>query len=452
MVDVTSGAASEIRERREVRVLGRRAVAGVPAAGARAEEGRRTPRRRPPPASAKPGGAAAKKPPAPQAAQPRSRGRAGVGRRRRSRSTLPRSSSPVTVSTGRQGQRRVREALRSRSAPSPAAGRPKGRYESLAWSKDGAGSPSCGGREGEGQARARPRSGLGRRDAAGERWRAGTGAEGLDAALEERPGVVEGRQAAVLRVQAAAGRAPMRRAAKTRRRTLRPIRTTSTRSSRRSKVTCGTGTTRASSRSRRCCGSARRTGRIAPCCTWTAARSSRWPASTCPTSRSPRTRALALATSDLPYQKQTTWGEGARDVFVVDLADGRADAVASGCAASRRCRPTAGSWPTSTTGSGSCSTRRRRRPAWPRRRSASRSPTRSTTRPTRRRPTASAGGWTRAPALLVYDRYDIWQVPTAGGAPVNLTGKAGRAAQITFRVVTLDPETARARAAASRCC
>ena len=52
----------------------------------------------------------------------------------------------------------------------------------------------------------------------------------------------------------------------------------------------------------------------------------RSPASTCPTSPSPRTRALALATSDLPYLKQTTWGEGARDVFVVDLADGRAHA------------------------------------------------------------------------------------------------------------------------------
>ena len=56
-------------------------------------------------------------------------------------------------------------------------------------------------------------------------------------------------------------------------------------------------------------------------------------------------------------------------------------------------------------------------------------------------PAYGLGGWVdQGASLLVYDRYDIWQIPTAGGAPVNLTGKAGRAAQITFRVVTLDPE------------
>ena len=56
-------------------------------------------------------------------------------------------------------------------------------------------------------------------------------------------------------------------------------------------------------------------------------------------------------------------------------------------------------------------------------------------------PAYGLGGWVdQGAGLLVYDRYDIWQIPTAGGEPVNLTGKAGRAAQITFRVVTLDRE------------
>jgi dipeptidyl aminopeptidase/acylaminoacyl peptidase len=56
-------------------------------------------------------------------------------------------------------------------------------------------------------------------------------------------------------------------------------------------------------------------------------------------------------------------------------------------------------------------------------------------------PAYGLGGWVdEGASLLVYDRYDIWQIPSAGGEPVNLTGRAGRAAQVTFRVVTLDRE------------
>ncbi len=155
----------------------------------------------------------------------------------------------------------------------------------------------------------------------------------------------------------------------------------------------------------------------------------------------PENARLALATSDLPYQKQTTWGEGARDVFVVDLQTGARTAVARGSgrpAVALSRRPVRGLL-------------RRRSVEAVRhdgedhpgghgvaRRDAHRRGARHARHAAVLR--SSAGGWTRAPGLLVYDRYDIWQVPTAGGTPLNVTGKAGRAAQITFRVVTLDPE------------
>ena len=43
-------------------------------------------------------------------------------------------------------------------------------------------------------------------------------------------------------------------------------------------------------------------------------------------------------------------------------------------------------------------------------------------------------------AIFVYDKYDIWQVPTDGSEPFNLTEGAGRQQEITFRIVDMDPE------------
>jgi len=55
-------------------------------------------------------------------------------------------------------------------------------------------------------------------------------------------------------------------------------------------------------------------------------------------------------------------------------------------------------------------------------------------------------GWTKEDrSVLVYDRYDIWEFdPTGTRAPVNVTDGAGRAAEITFRVLNLEPEEDRA--------
>jgi dipeptidyl aminopeptidase/acylaminoacyl peptidase len=43
-------------------------------------------------------------------------------------------------------------------------------------------------------------------------------------------------------------------------------------------------------------------------------------------------------------------------------------------------------------------------------------------------------------AVFVYDKYDIWRVPTGGGQPTCLTAGAGRKSDTVFRVIDLDPE------------
>ena len=41
-------------------------------------------------------------------------------------------------------------------------------------------------------------------------------------------------------------------------------------------------------------------------------------------------------------------------------------------------------------------------------------------------------------AVLLYDKYDIWLVPTSGEAPLNLTSGTGREEGRTYRIVDLD--------------
>ncbi len=51
------------------------------------------------------------------------------------------------------------------------------------------------------------------------------------------------------------------------------------------------------------------------------------------------------------------------------------------------------------------------------------------------------GGWLEDDAaVLIHDKYDVWQFPTGGGSPVNLTGGQGRADRLVLRVLPLDPE------------
>lgn len=50
-------------------------------------------------------------------------------------------------------------------------------------------------------------------------------------------------------------------------------------------------------------------------------------------------------------------------------------------------------------------------------------------------------GWTKEDqAVLLYDKYDIWQFSTEDGQAVNITGGQGRKNHQTFRVLQLDPD------------
>ncbi len=154
----------------------------------------------------------------------------------------------------------------------------------------------------------------------------------------------------------------------------------------------------------------------------------------------PENARVALATSDVPYQKQSTWGESARDVFVVDLDTGARTPVVRALRGQASLSPdgrfvayfddanwrlfdtTARTERTVTATLGvTLFNEEHDTPDTP--------------------PAYGLGGWVdQGASLLVYDRYDIWVIPTAGGEPMSLTGKAGRTRGVTFRVVTLDPD------------
>ncbi|HEX7486278.1 MAG TPA: prolyl oligopeptidase family serine peptidase [Vicinamibacterales bacterium] len=155
----------------------------------------------------------------------------------------------------------------------------------------------------------------------------------------------------------------------------------------------------------------------------------------------PENATLALATSDVPYLKQTTWGEGARDVFVVDLETGARTPVTGQLKGQPSMSPDGRfvaffdgtNWQSFDT-----STKTARVLTGTLKVTLTNEEHDTPDAP----PAFGLGGWVdQGSSLLVYDRYDIWQIPTGGGEPINLTGRAGRTAQITFRVVALDPES-----------
>ncbi len=56
-------------------------------------------------------------------------------------------------------------------------------------------------------------------------------------------------------------------------------------------------------------------------------------------------------------------------------------------------------------------------------------------------PPHGIAGWTADDrSVVVYDRYDLWEVPLTGGSPRSLTAGEGRRKRITFRLVRTDTE------------
>ncbi|HSP90290.1 MAG TPA: prolyl oligopeptidase family serine peptidase, partial [Vicinamibacterales bacterium] len=150
---------------------------------------------------------------------------------------------------------------------------------------------------------------------------------------------------------------------------------------------------------------------------------------------------VALGFSDVPYRKQTTWGERQRDAYLVSLADGSKTLVTSGLIGNASLSPDGrsvaffreGQWHLYDADTG---TTRDLTGSLGVRLDDEQDDTPDT-------PAAyGLGGWLAdGSALLVYDRFDIWQLPVKAGAAISLTAGEGRRRGITFRVITLDRES-----------
>ncbi len=155
----------------------------------------------------------------------------------------------------------------------------------------------------------------------------------------------------------------------------------------------------------------------------------------------PSNATVALGSSDVPYRWEATWTGGASDVYVVSLADGKRTPVVERL-----------------DGRPFLSTEGRFVLYWDAGHYHLFDVTAGTTRNvTEGLPVSFAdedhdtpdepggygiAGWTEGDAsVLVYDKFDIWVVPTDGGRPWMLTSGEGRRESRQFRVIDTDPDT-----------
>lgn len=150
---------------------------------------------------------------------------------------------------------------------------------------------------------------------------------------------------------------------------------------------------------------------------------------------------VALGRSDLPYRWESTWTGGATDVFVVDLSNGASTEVVKGLAGGRPDLSPQGRfvafWDSGDYHLYDVATKS----------------TRNITQglgvgfanedhDTPDEPGGYGfGGWTEGDgAVLVYDKFDIWVIPTDGGRAWMLTEGKGRQERRQYRVIDTDPD------------
>jgi len=171
----------------------------------------------------------------------------------------------------------------------------------------------------------------------------------------------------------------------------------------------------------------------------------------------PENPRLALATSSTPYLKERTWTDSMFDLYVVNLRDGGRTLVAErleggGSTVGQWVRPSGASEPDVSLSPGGRYVAYYQDRAW-HLFDADRNVTRKLTddldvpfydedhdypNPP---PGYGVSGWLEGDrGVLIQDKYDVWQFPTEGGDPVNLTGGEGRAARRVLRVLQVDPE------------
>jgi dipeptidyl aminopeptidase/acylaminoacyl peptidase len=169
----------------------------------------------------------------------------------------------------------------------------------------------------------------------------------------------------------------------------------------------------------------------------------------------PENSKTALGSSPVPYFRERTWVGFQSDVYVVDLEDGARTKVAE---RHRGGGSTVASWLGRAVSSGpslALSPEGRyvvyfQDDQWHMfdvERDSSRTLTEGMDGPfydvdhdyPQPRPGYGIGGWIAGDrAVLIHDKYDVWQFPTDGSDPVNLTGGRGRAENRVFRVLRVD--------------
>ena len=205
----------------------------------------------------------------------------------------------------------------------------------------------------------------------------------------------------------------------------------------------GTGRIRCSSRCSACARSRSAIATTARSCISPTSSSSSWPRPDMPNVNPGDDRMRALGTSDLPYRQQVSWDTSYSDIVLVDLKTGQREARSSSTP-QRRADDVAG----------------RQVPALfrrdagrlvhlPHRRRRPRQPDREARRQFLARGSRHAEPAARlrhrrldraTTSVLLYDKYDIWEIRPDGTGARMVTGGEGRKQQIVFRYRALDPE------------
>jgi len=162
----------------------------------------------------------------------------------------------------------------------------------------------------------------------------------------------------------------------------------------------------------------------------------------------------AMASSSVPYLKESTWTGGAEDVYLVDVENGERTLVVEGYGSQGSA---ANSWIGVSSPSVSLSSGGRflvwfsddHWHLYDAETGARRNLTERLDIPfydvdhdyPSPRGGHGVGGWIEGDAaVLIHDKFDVWRFPTNGDPPVNLTRGEGRARRLILRVMRLDPE------------
>ncbi|NOX38736.1 MAG: S9 family peptidase [Calditrichaeota bacterium] len=154
----------------------------------------------------------------------------------------------------------------------------------------------------------------------------------------------------------------------------------------------------------------------------------------------PENASVALGISSIPYRKEITWAGWFFDVYVVDLRTGQRTQVVQKISHGVELSPEGrfvvyyrdGHWY-----------------LFDVQQNAHRNLTAGLDVPFANEdhdypsppPGYGVAGWVKGDqAVLIYDKYDIWQFPTNGDSPICLTGGQGREQTMIYRVIRLDKE------------